>query len=174
MNSRVRTYKTAGRATQQTSSNKDAATYMTGIHTHIVCEPGSHKFRIQIGEDEYFTAIKLHRGDIHRLQSALSTHSSHDFINNGQAYTELQPGDTSRQLETDHVYCQITPYENRGLAIQIGGSNICGAEALFTPKQRDDFERVLNSFKNNQNGFTPLFDNGSPQIVSPNGTLTPI
>lgn len=174
MNGEVRAYEVVGRATRETSSDKEATTYSPEMLTRIVREPGTHQFRIQIAGGEYFNAIKLHPGDVHRLRRDLQNHSKHEFKGDGQVYVELSDGTRARRTETEYVFCRITPYENRGLEIQIGGSPTCGAEAILTPKQRDDFERVLDSFNNNQNGFTPLFDNGNPQIVAADGEFNRI
>lgn len=82
-------------------------------------------------------------------------------------------GGLNRPLRTDYVNCTITLYENGGLAIQIDDSRTCGAEAILTPKQREDFERVVCSFKNGSRGFTPMVDDRTAQVVSAAGKYTP-
>lgn len=174
MTNKLRQYPVAGRVTAETADDREAATYESDIFARLFQEPKPYRLRIQIAAGEQFNAVKLVQGEIHRLRDAFDENTEYTSRQDGQIYTEQKDTDGSRNIEKTGVYYCITPYNNGGLEIQLGDSEICGAEVVLTSDQRTDFERVLGSFENKQMGFTPLFDNRKPQRVSPDGEFTPI
>lgn len=174
MNSNIRTYHVVGRATSECASATEASSYSHNQVVKIVQESGQYDCTIQIGIDDCHNEVNLYPGDVYRLNAALQADSYHEFTRPGRIFGEQPVNSDYREEEVKDVRCGIRPYDNHGLEIQLGESPTMGAEAVLTPKQRTDFKRVIESFENDQDGFTPLFDNGIPQRVTADGNLTPL